>query len=241
MKRKIGDISVNYIQYGSGPDVVLLHGWGQNIEMMKPLGDRLQQQFRITILDFPGFGESEEPTFAWSIFDYRDFVKQILTELDVKNPIMIGHSFGGRVSIAYASEYPVEKVVLFGSPCIEKDKTKSFKVRMLKTAKKVPGLRSIAEKMKKYMGSEDYRNATPIMRNILVKTVNQDLSEQAKKISAPVLMIWGDLDEAAPLEDAKELEKLIPDAGLVVLPGCTHYAYLEALPQVINILKNFLS
>ncbi len=239
MKRKIGDISVNYIQYGSGPDVVLLHGWGQNIEMMKPLGDRLQHQFRVTILDFPGFGESDEPLVAWSIFDYRDCVKQFLTELGIETPIMIGHSFGGRVSIAYASEYKVEKVVLFGSPCIEKDKTKSLKVRMLKTAKKIPGLRAVAEKMKKYMGSEDYRNASPIMRNILVKTVNQDLSEQAKNISAPVLMIWGDLD-AAPLDAAKELEKIIPDAGLVVLPGCTHYAYLEALPQVINILNHFL-
>ena len=61
MKIKIKDIDVNYIQYGKGKDIILLHGWGQNIEMMKPIGDNLANNYRITIIDFPGFGESEEP------------------------------------------------------------------------------------------------------------------------------------------------------------------------------------
>lgn len=240
MKITIKDINVNYIQYGSGDDIVLLHGWGQNIEMMKPLGDRLQKKYRITILDFPGFGDSDELKKALSIDDYTVILEELIKKLKIKNPIIIGHSFGGRVAINYSSRNKVQKLILFGSPCVRTYKDKNLKVLMLKTLKKVPGLKKFESFAKKHIGSRDYRNATPIMRETLVKVVNEDLSEQAKKIEAPTLLMWGDNDTEAPLEDAKLLEKLIPDAGLIVFPNSTHYAYLENLGQVINILNNFL-
>ena len=71
MKINIKDLNVNYIQYGEGKDILLLHGWGQNIEMMKPLGDNFSDRFRITILDLQGFGESDEPKRTWKIDDYE--------------------------------------------------------------------------------------------------------------------------------------------------------------------------
>ena len=92
--------------------------------------------------------------------------------------------------------------------------------------------------MKNHMGSSDYRAASGIMREILVGVVNTDLRDDAKKIKVPTLLIWGDQDDEAPLNEAKELEKIMVDAALIVLPG-THYAYLENLPQVVNILNNF--
>ena len=108
MKIKLKKLDINYVQYGEGKDIVLLHGWGQNIEMMKFLGDRFCEEFRITILDFPGYGESPEPNSAWYISDYCDLVHELVTELKIKNPILIGHSFGGRVAIKYASLYEVD-------------------------------------------------------------------------------------------------------------------------------------
>jgi pimeloyl-ACP methyl ester carboxylesterase len=93
--------------------------------------------------------------------------------------------------------------------------------------------------MKKHMGSVDYRNASPLMRDVLVKTVNQDLSENAKKITCPTLLIWGENDEAVPVSEAKELDNLLSDSALIILPG-THYCYLENLNQVVNILYNFI-
>ena len=90
------------------------------------------------------------------------------------------------------------------------------------------------------MGSTDYRNASPKMREILVKHVNTDISDKVSKIKCPTLLIWGTQDEAVPYEDAQELEKLIKDAGLVTYEGCTHYAYLERLQQTINVLKSFI-
>lgn len=240
MTINIRNININYIQYGSGSDVVLLHGWGQNIAMMKPIGDRLQKNHRITILDFPGFGESEEPKTALTVYDYCEILEELLKKLKVKKPVIMGHSFGGRIAIIYASRNEVEKVVLFGSPCIRKEVKPSLKLRMLKSLKKIPGINKLEGFAKNHMGSRDYKNASEVMKKILVNVVNEDLSECAKKINAPTLLIWGDRDTEAPVEDAKELEKIIPDAGLIVLPNSTHYAYLENLPQVINILNNFL-
>ena len=151
---------------------------------------------------------------------------------------MIGHSFGGRISIVYASKYPVKKLVLFGSPCVRhtyNDKKQSF----FKKIKKVKILKPLVNVMKKHMGSVDYRNASPLMRDVLVKTVNEDLSEYAKKIQCGALLIWGENDEAVPVSEARELDELLKDSALIILPG-THYCYLENLERVISILDNFL-
>ena len=194
MKINIKNIDINYTQYGEGKDIVLLHGWGQNIEMMKPIGDNLCINHRITILDLPGFGESEEPKEVWNIGDYSNMLEEFLNRLDIKKPVIMGHSFGGRIAIRYSANHSIEKLVLFGSPCIR-----------------------IQEELPLYV----------------------NLSKYAREIEEPTLLIWGEQDTEAPLKDAKELEKIMIDAGLVVLPG-THYAYLENLGQVINILNNFL-
>jgi len=240
MKKNIKGLDINYIQYGSedGKDIVLLHGWGQNIEMMKPLGDKLPN-YHITIIDFPGFGESDEPSNSLTIYDYVDILEEFLEDINIYDPVVMGHSFGGRVAIVYASRNTVEKLVLFGSPCIRHER-KSVKEKVLKTIKKLPGMDLIGEYAKKYIGSDDYRNASPVMRETLVNVINEDLSGCAKKIECPTLLIWGTNDTAAPIEEARELESILVDGGLVELPGLSHYAYLEALPQVINILNNFL-
>ncbi len=238
MFKKIRNVKINYKQYGKGEEVVLLHGWGQNIEMMKPLGDHLADHYHVTIIDLPGFGLSKEPVYAFTIYEYTDVVHELLEELKIDNPIMIGHSFGGRISIVYASKYKVNKLVLFGSPCVRHE-YKSFKQSLFKTLKKVKIFNPIVNIMKKHVGSEDYRNASPVMREVLVKTVNQDLSEEAKKIKCSTLLIWGENDVAVPVSEAKELDNLLQDSALIVLPG-THYCYLENLKQVVNILYNFI-
>lgn len=240
MKINVKSIDINYIQYGEGSDIVLLHGWGQNIEMMKPLGDKLSRNHRITILDLPGFGQTEEPNEALTIYDYNSILEEFLKKLKIKNPILIGHSFGGRIAMIYASNNTTEKLVLFGSPCIARKTKLSLKVRILKFMKKVPIVNKLEGFAKKHIGSRDYKNASDIMRKILVNTVNADLSDCCKKIKCPTLLIWGDNDIEVDVDEAKEIESMIDDAGLIILPNSTHYAYLENLNHVTNILKNFL-
>ncbi len=239
VKITVKDVLVNYIQYGEGSDILLLHGWGQNIEMMKPLGDNLCSNHRITILDFPGFGESDDLKTPWTIKDYSDFLEEFVKKNGIKKPIVIGHSFGGRVAIRYSANNPIEKLILFGSPCIRINRELPLSVKILKKLKQLPGMNSFGEYMKKYIGSRDYKAASPILRQTLVNVVNEDLSQFAQKIEEATLLIWGEQDTESPLKEAQELEKLMVDAALIVLPG-THYAYLENLTRVIAILNNFI-
>lgn len=239
MKVKIKGLDVNYEQYGEGKDILLLHGWGQNIAMMKPLGDNFCDRFKITIIDFPGFGESEEPKEKWNIEMYSNMLEDFVKAVGIKKPIVMGHSFGGRVAIRYSSRNAIEKLVLFGSPCIRVQEKLPLSVKILKKLKTLPGLNSLGEYMKKYIGSRDYKAASPIMRQTLVEVVNEDLSKFAREIEEPTLLIWGENDTEAPVNDAEELEKIMIDAALILLPG-THYAYLENLPRVVEILNNFI-
>ena len=239
MKIKVKNILVNYIQYGEGRDILLLHGWGQNIEMMKMLGDNFSDRCRITILDFPGFGLSSEPDEAWDIKDYANMLEEFINELGIKKPIIMGHSFGGRVAIRYSADHVVEKIVLFGSPCVRENTELPLSVKILKGIKKLPGMDKIGEFAKNFIGSRDYKAASPVMRQTLVNVVNEDLSKYAKEIDCPTLLIWGENDTEAPVSDAKILESIMVDAALIVLPG-THYAYIENLGQVVNILNNFI-
>ena len=241
MFKHIKNVDINYIDYGSGEKtLVLLHGWGQNIDMMKPVGDKLQKNNRIIIIDLPGFGETKEPNSLWTIYDYAEAVHELLKSLKIDNPILIGHSFGGKISLIYASLYRVYKLILFGSPYKKEIKKLSTKTKILKKLKKVPLLNKFEGFAKKHIGSTDYKNASEFMRKILVEHVNLDITEDVKKIKCPTLLVLGTNDTEVNVEEAYELEKLIPDSGVVVYEGCTHYAYLERLPQTIKVIKSFI-
>lgn len=238
MEKKYKGISINYVFYdnNSNKNIIYLHGWGQNIEMMMPIAKPFSDKYNILIIDLPGFGLSEEPKEAWTLYDYADMVNSFVKDLNMNNPILIGHSFGGKISICYALKYKTKKLVLLASPFEKKITKPTFKMKVFKFLKKTP----FANFAKRHMGSTDYRNASNMMRNILVKHVNLDLKEELKKIKCPTLLIWGTKDEAVDYEDALRLEKLIPDAGLVTYEGCTHYAYLERLNQTISVLDSFI-
>ncbi|MDD3453665.1 MAG: alpha/beta hydrolase [Bacilli bacterium] len=240
---KINDVNINYIRYGKkeAKTLVFLHGWGQNIEMMQPVAQPFSDTHDIIVIDLPGYGLSEEPKFDWQVNDYVECIHNLLMKLEVINPILIGHSFGGKISLLYATKYEVNKLILFASPYKKEIKNETFKMKTLKFLKKVPVVNKLENFAKKHIGSTDYKQASVMMRKILVNTVNLDIKDELYKISCPTIIIWGTNDEAVNIEDAYQLEKIIPDAGLVVYENCTHYAYLEKLNQTINIMKSFLN
>ena len=235
-------IKINYVDYGEKNDeaILFLHGWGQNIEMMQMIAKPLEVNHRIIILDLPGFGKSEEPKTGWTLQEYVLMLHNLLEELNVKKVSIVGHSFGGKLALLYASKYPVNKLVILASPFKVTKHKISWQVRVLKKLSKLPVIGKLANILKAKMGSTDYKNASPIMKEVLVKHVNYDITEEIKKIKCPTFIIWGDKDTAVPVSDAYELKDLIKDSGLVVYENCTHYAYLERLGQTNAILKSFL-
>ena len=239
----INNAEINYERYnegGSNP-LIFLHGWGQNIEMMLPVAKPFIENHDVIIIDLPGFGKSEEPKYAWNVNDYVEMLHTLIQKLKLKNVSLIGHSYGGKISLLYASKYDVDKLVLFASPYKKEIQKESIKLKTLRTLKKVPVLNKLENFAKKHIGSTDYKNASPIMREILVNTVNLDITEAAKKVKCPTLLVWGTNDEAVNISEAYELENIIKDAGLVIYEGLTHYAYLEDLGKTISVLKSFLN
>ncbi len=233
-------VNYEYFDNNSKESLVFLHGWGQNIQMMMGLAKPFTKKYNVLIIDLPGFGQSDEPESVWSIYDYADMVEEMLKNLKINKPILVGHSFGGKISLCYAIKYNPKKIVLLASPFRKKIKKPTLKMKIYKSVKKIPLLKSLENVVKKHVGSTDYKNASEMMRKILVNHVNLDLSEDVKKIKCPTLLIWGTNDTAVDIEDGKVLEKLIPNAGLVVYEGCTHYAYLERLDQTIRVLYSFI-
>lgn len=248
IKVKIDDINVNYIRKGTGKAVLIIPGWGTNISIYNTMISELEKYRDVITLDMPGTGDTPEPKNSWDVHDYVDFIIKFIKSQKIESLDLIGHSNGGRIIIDMLSKkdlpFNVGKVILIGSAGIVHKKTVSQKtrVRFFKIAKSILKVISPSslEKLKEKMGSPDYKSATPIMRQTLVKLVNEDLTNKLSSIKNPVLLIWGELDDQTPIEDAILMEKMIKDAGLVRVPGCSHYVFLENPILVNRVIKVFL-
>ena len=237
------NVNINYKYFNNNSDktLVFLHGWGQNILMMEPLANPFKKKKNILLVDLPGFGDSEEPNTIWALNDYAKMLNSLINQLNIQNIVLIGHSFGGKIAIIYASLYNVQKLILLASPYKASTKKVSFKVKILKKLAKISFIRPIVDKIKRRLGSTDYQNATPMMRNILVKHVNTSIKDNLTKINCPTLIIWGTKDEAVDITNAYEIKELIADSAVIVYKNCTHYAYLEDLGKTIRIINSFIS
>ncbi len=248
---KINDYNINYEVAGEGKPVVLVHGWLTNLDTMRPLQNHLSKNFKVYNLDVIGFGKSDLPKKPLSSEDFADFLNDFLDALNIENPILIGHSNGGRMIINLAGRNlrKINKIVLIDSAgIVPKRKPKYYaKVYTFKALKNITKLfpntemfRNIRERMLGKFGSSDYKNSPEVLRKTMSIIVNEDQKGVMPNIKAPTLIIWGENDTATPLEDAKTMEKLIPDSGLVVYKGRSHFSYLEELPNVLVVLDEFL-
>ncbi len=244
MEAVIDGRRVRYIDEGEGPEVLLLHGWGAPAETYRLIIDHLKTRCRVVAPDLPGFGGSEEPAEPWSVDDFVDFVLKFAAFAGLKAPALIGHSNGGRIIIKLMNRpelpFEVPKIVLMDAAGIKAKHGPGYymKVYSYKAAKRV--LPSLAEKMRGKVGSADYKNASPVMRQTMVRALNEDLTPLLSGIHAPTLLIWGENDTATPLSDGKLMEKRIPDAGLVVLEGAGHFAFAERWGQCRRVLDAFI-
>lgn len=251
--KNIGGLDINYTDRGEGDIVVVLHGWGSNITLHEHMIGILQRKYRVLAMDMPGFGESAEPEEPWCVDDYVDFVLEFLKDYAPKKVTLIGHSFGGRVIIKLCSRtlpFEIDKVILIDSAGVMPKKTFKQKTKqsVYKATKSVYSSAVVQkmfpdalENLRKKNGSADYNAASPIMRQTLVKVVNEDLTELMPNVKAPTLLVWGTLDDATPLSDALVMEKLMPEAGLVKFEGAGHYSFLDCREQFGRVLASFMN
>lgn len=243
MEIKIKDQKINYQITGMGKSVVILHGWGSSKSVFKSLIEFLSATHQVIALDLPGFGESESLKTPWTLDDYVDAVKEFLKELKIKNPTLIGHSFGGRISIKLGSsdDVKLDKIILIDSAGIRRKKS-SLKVKLLKILKNTIGrlMPSLVMKMKNKLGSTDYKNANPIMKETLVNVIQEDLEPLLPKVKYSTLLIWGVNDQDTPIEDAYIMESKIKDSGLVKIENAGHYSFLDNPYLTNQVIEIFL-
>lgn len=248
---EVKGLKTEYIEQGEGTPVLLLHGWGSSFDVYKGIMATLSSRCRLVAVNFPGCGNSQTMEEPWSLEDYCDFCLEFMKKTGLENPILIGHSHGGRVILKMTAEKMVEppKIVLLDSAGLipvknlkQKWRAKSFKI--IKTVLTLPIIKNYSEgllqKARAHYGSADYNAAPEVLRKTLVCLVNTDLRDILPNISCPSLLIWGDKDTATPLSDAKIIESLIPDAGLCVLEGTGHYSFCEKPYQAHKILESFI-
>lgn len=250
MQVKVDGLNINYIDEGAGSNVLLLHGWGGSIQTMKPIANILSEKCRVITLDLPGFGESDIPKEPWNSYEYAECIKKFIELLDLKDLIVFGHSHGGRISIILSSQYNfVKKLILIDSAGIipKRKLNYYFKVYSFKLLKKGYMLvnrgdsrEAKLEKFYKKYGSTDYKESNGIMRQTMVKVINDNLVGLLSSIKVPTLLIWGEKDEDTPVYMGQIMEEKIKDSGLIVLKGAGHYSYIDCYDQFKAVINVFL-
>ncbi|MCL2072068.1 MAG: alpha/beta hydrolase [Oscillospiraceae bacterium] len=243
---EINGIKVNYTESGGGETLLLLHGWGCNESVYRGVTQNLAKRFRVILPELPGFGKSGEPSTAWGVSDYAEFVLDFCGVLGLKPNAVFAHSLGCRIAIKLLAQNRLtpSKVIFTGAAGIKPKRTAAQKLRtQVFKAKKLflKPFPEALEKMRKKYGSADYRDASPIMRSTLVKIVNEDLTELLSQINRDILLIWGENDDSTPLADGKTMEQLLQNAGLAVIKNAGHYAFLEQPELFMKILDSYTS
>lgn len=251
MKIQVKGMNINYIDCGEGKPILMLHGWGASAACFNGIIKFLSPHFRVIAPDFPGCGESDLPAEPMNNQDYADLVRDFISAVGIEDPIVFGHSHGGRVTLKMLENGYISprKIVLFGSAgvVLPKPFKKRFKIATYKLIKKVlllPGIRNFSggllDKTRKAFGSADYASANDVMRKTMVQVISEDLRHTFKDIKSSVLLIWGDQDNDTPLAAAKIMEAEMKDAGLCVIKGAGHYSYIDRPGEVMAILGSFL-
>jgi pimeloyl-ACP methyl ester carboxylesterase len=212
---------------------VFLHGYLSSKEAFANQIAYFSRFYRVTALDFMGFGKSPPLTESYSVGDYAQWLQGMLAALGVEKPHVIAHSFGCRVAVKLASEQPdaFDKILLTGPAGVILKRGFSYRVKV--GAYRL--VKRIAPKLaERKFGSKEYRTLTPLMKESYKKIVNEDLRECAKKVKNQVLLVEGRADKTTPLQEAKAYLECFRNGELRLIDG-GHFAFVDS-PVAFNLI-----
>lgn len=256
----INDLLISYEKYQdqSGLTLLFLHGWRSSKEVWSQVVSSMYQVASVYALDLPGFGGSPAPKESWSVGDYAKIVKGFIEKLELKNIVLVGHSFGGRVGIKLAAMQnttsplipplkrggKIEKLVLvdsagFAMPSNKKSLMNAA-AKLARPFFKPKFMQGLRKKVYQTIGAEDYL-ATPELQKTFVNIVNEDLTEDMKKITIPTLIIFGENDMDTPPSIGKKMHSLIPNSKFIILNDAGHFSFLDQATEFVKKLIDFIS
>lgn len=221
----------------SGPFLIMLHGWGQSLQALKPLAELLSASYQVILFDLPGFGKSAPPSDAWDSFQYAEYLMKTIQGLGIQRFSVLGHSFGGKVAMSLVVSFPthVDSLILIAASGLKRKRTfinalRFYAIRALgkvvKRSDKLLGTNWFSTYFVERFGSKDYKQASQ-MRGVLVKSVNEDFTPHLAKIHVPTLLLWGELDQETPPDIAERLNRHIKRSTLHMFPNKDHYLFQE--------------
>jgi pimeloyl-ACP methyl ester carboxylesterase len=264
---EINGLTTSYVKFESpaaSTNIVILHGWsttgGQG---WWPIAESLSLNFRVIVPDLPGFASSHSPSSVWTASEYANWLAEFLDHLnlDPKNTVIAGHSFGGAAAALYAaSQNSLHGLILLAPAIIRttanwKQKLISWLAATFKSMANLIGFNKIIRSPTrnlakpnllqriyvKLTGSQDYAESRGIMRQIMKAVIRQNLIGQVGTISCPTLIIWGEKDKYTPLWQAKQVQLAIPNSKLKIYSGVNHGLHLHAAKETINDIQKFVN
>ena len=247
----INNLLINY--YSVTPDkksnnktLVFLHGWGVDSKLwFKIYPELTKKNYSMYFIDLPGFGQSQVPDTVYDVDDYKKIVSEFIKKLGLKNINLIGHSFGGRITIKLAAENPefLEKIILVDTAgIITASKIKKITALMAKVISPIfkPNfMQPLRKKLYLLIGSEYLENEK--LSEIFSRVVSENLTRLLTSIKKPTLIIWGKNDQVTPLYYGELMNKLIPKSKLVIFENAGHFSFMDEPEKFVEELIKFIN
>ena len=246
----INNLLINYYSVLSdkkSPDktLVFLHGWGVDSNLwFKLIPELTNKNYSLYFLDLPGFGQSQVPNSIYDVDDYKKIVYEFVRKIGLKKINLIGHSFGGRISIKLAAENPdfLEKIILVDTAgIVTASKIKKITALIAKVISpifKPSFMQPLRRKLYFFIGSEYLENEK--LSKIFSKVVSENLTRLLTLIKKPTLILWGKNDNVTPLYYGELMNKLIPKSKLVVFKKAGHFSFLDQPEEFVKELIKFI-
>ena len=239
---KVCSLNTNYTRYGQGENVLFLHGWGSSMKDFEGSAKVFSKNYCVINVDLWGFGGSEEPTKVWGTIDYAKALHEFTKKLKLNSFHLVGHSFGGKIAIMFSNLFgsDVKSLTLVDSAGMKRrfSLKNYFKIKRYKHLKKMVENQKVDEQILKKFGSNDYKNSSGIMKQILTKVVNENVEQESKSIKLKTLIVWGKKDKDTPLYMARKIHKNITGSKLCVLDG-GHFSHIDCFQEFNIILEQF--
>ncbi|MBI2593444.1 alpha/beta hydrolase [Candidatus Daviesbacteria bacterium] len=245
---KLNNQEIYYQKLGSGKDLIMLHGWKQDVSTFHNVAEVLKKHFTLWLIDLPGFGRSEAPKKDFTVSDYAEIIKDFILDKKLKWPNLLGHSVGGNIAIKFASENGelIDKLILESSSGIRPKKT-FFRFVLYVNAKVfkylVPNFFNIKLKVRRWLYwklESDYLNAG-FLKNTLTNILDEDLSNVLGRIKNNTFIIWGENDEQVKLKYGRMIYKLIPNSRIEILENTGHFPHTGNPKMFLYWVIDFLS
>lgn len=256
LKEEVQNFKLHFEVFGERKEdsipVILIHGWSNSIEVVKPFANVLANYFQVVAIDLPGHGKSGSPSNIWDMEAFANTLKKFLDDQDISKANFIGHSFGGKTIIKFCDLYPeyINQIVLIGASGLRLAPSLQKRVfyLYLKFLRNFIRFKNTKFGQKIYQNwyipkyaSRDYKNAGPLTKTF-VKTLNEELELELSRIKKAALLIWGADDDESPKGVGVKMHELIKDSELIIMEGADHFPFLgNGQSLVTRYVRDFFS